>query len=223
MVDSKLVITPSSDIGTFAIEVTCHDGIESASTGFKLTLTNTAPHVSIPDQATTGGVPLSFELPTIDADGHEIFDTVELLGDELSSLDTEHGFYTDGEFWTDYLDQNERWIRDSSHQWFYLLPNGELHQWNGSFDSSRLIATLGTDVYEDPTRLTDPPVIPVRCSVADGLLSVVAETDYSGTVRIRITASDGITVTSTEFRVAVSSSGNSDTDAVFANLAFYES
>ena len=222
MVNSNLIITPSSETGTFAIEVTGHDGVASASTDFTFTLTNNAPELSISDQIATDGVPLSIQLPVLDADGQEIFYTVELLGDELSQLDAEHGFYSDGHYWTNYLGQNERWIRDSDHQWFYLLPGGELHQWNGSFDSSPLIATLTADVYEDPTRLTAPTTIPVTFSVTGGVLTIQAESGYSGTLRMRLTASDGFTVTAAEFRVVVSGSEHSDTDDVFASLAFYD-
>jgi len=222
VVNSNLIITPSSETGTFAIEVTGHDGVASASTDFTFTLTNNAPELSISDQIATDGVPLSIQLPVLDADGQEIFYTVELLGDDFSLLDAEHGFYSDGNYWTNYLGQNERWIRDSDHQWFYLLPGGELHQWNDSFDNSPLIATLSADVYEDPTLLTAPTTIPVTFSVTGGVLTIQAESGYSGTLRMRVTANDGFDVTSIDFRVVVSSSANNNTDTIFANLEFYE-
>lgn len=218
VVDSNLVITPVSDTGTFEIEVTVSDGIDSSSTIFGLELTNAAPELSIADQTATAGVPMMIDLATVDTDGQQLSYTIELLGDELSALDAEYGFHTEGEYWTNYLGQNERWIRDSDNNWFYLQPNGELHRWEGSFDSSPLIITLNSNVYEDPSLLTDSRTVPVTVSNIDGVLHVFAEEGYSGTVLVRVTVSDGYEETTVEFNVAVSGSVTGDTDAVFASF-----
>ncbi|MFT4556854.1 MAG: hypothetical protein ACI92S_002208 [Planctomycetaceae bacterium] len=203
VVDGQLVITTGSQTGMFAIEVIVSDGIESASTSFNVDVTNTAPQLSIADQEATSGVPLEVALPTVDADGQAITYTVEVLGDELSALDNEHGFWSEGNYYDNYLGQGERWIRDADNQWHYLLPNGALHRWGGSFDASPLVAELDNEVYDDPSLLTDPQAVPVSASIEDGVLIITTAEGYVGDVQIRVTASDGFEETSTTFQVTV--------------------
>ncbi|MDA1160297.1 MAG: hypothetical protein O2983_11865 [Planctomycetota bacterium] len=203
VVDGQLVITSGNETGLVEIEVTVSDGEESVSTTFNLEVTNTAPEVVIADQAATSGVPLEVALLAVDADGQALYYTVEVVGDELSVLDNEHGFWSGGNYYDNYLGQNERWIRDASNQWFYLLPDGELHRWEGSFDASPLIASLASEVYDDPSLLTDPQPVPVAASIVDGVLIITPAEGYVGEVQIRITDSDGFAETSTTFQVNV--------------------
>lgn len=210
IVDGQLVISSGSQTGTVNVEVSASDGIESVSTSFSLEVTNTAPEVSIADQVATSGMPLNVELPTVDADGQELVYTVEVLGDELSALDNEHGFWSGGNYYDNYLGQNERWIRDADDQWHYLLPNGELHRWDGSFDTSPLIADLDSDVYDDPSLLTDPHATPVMATIENGVLVITAAEGYVGNVQIRVTASDGFAETSTTFQVNVVADDDDD-------------
>ncbi len=210
IIDGQLVITSGSQTGTFGIEVTVSDGRESASVSFNLEVTNTAPEISITDQNATSGVPLEIELPAVDADGQPIAYTVEVLGDELSALDNEHGFWSGGDYYDNFLGQNERWIRDADNRWFYLLPNGELHQWNDSFDASPLISSLDSEVYDDPSLLTDPQPAQVTVSIEDGILIVTTAEGYVGNVEIRVTASDGFEEVATTFQVYVVADANDD-------------
>ena len=205
VVDGQLVVTPSGQSGTFQVEVTVNDGAATASTTFNVEVTNNAPSVEIADQDLVAGSPLSIQLPATDADGHAIVYTVEVLGDELSALDGEHGFWSDGNYYTNYLGQNERWIRNADNQWHYLLPTGELYRWEGSFETSTLVAQLGSDVYDDPSLLTDPQPAPVIATLEDGVLTILADAGYVGEVEIRLTADDGYTAVSTTFRVIVGS------------------
>tara|TARA_R110002072_G_scaffold13481_2_gene56860 strand:- start:52570 stop:55641 length:3072 start_codon:yes stop_codon:yes gene_type:complete len=226
VVDGQLVITSGNETGSLEIEVTVSDGVESASTSFNLEVTNIAPEVNIVDQNATSGVPLEIELPDQDADGQAIFYNVEVVGDELSVLDNEHGFWSGGNYYDNYLGQNERWIRDAGNQWFYLLSNGELHQWNDSFDASPLIASLGSDVYNDPSLLTDPQPVPVAASIVDGALIITPAEDYVGEVQIRVSASDGFSETSTTFQVNVVANADDDefesVDDVYADWEMLE-
>ncbi len=224
IVDGQLVITSGNETGTVEIEVTVSDGEESASTSFNLEVINTAPEVDIADQVATSGVPLEVALPAIDADGQTIYYEVEVIGDELSVLDDGHGFWSGGNYYDNYLGQNERWIRDADNQWFYLLPNGELHQWNDSFDASPLIANLDSEVYDDPSLLTDPQAVPVTASIEDGILIVTAAEGYVGDVQIRVTASDGFEEVATTFHVNVAADGDDfeSVDDVYAEWDLLE-
>lgn len=224
LVDGQLVISSGSQTGTINIEVIVSDGIESASTSFNVDVTNIAPELNIADQEATSGVPLEVALPTVDADGQAITYTVEVLGDELSALDNEHGFWSGGNYYDNYLGQNERWIRDADNQWFYLLPNGQLHQWNDSFDASPLIASLDSEVYDDPSLLTDPQAVPVTASIEDGILIVTAAEEYVGNVQIRITASDGFEEVATTLNVNVAADDHDfeSVDDVYADWDLLE-
>jgi hypothetical protein len=210
IVDGQLVITSGTQTGAVGIEVTVSDGPESASVSFNVEVTNTAPEVSIADQNATSGVPFEIALPAVDSDGQAITYTIEVLGDELSALDNVHGFWSGGNYYDNYLGQNERWIRDADNQWFYLLPNGELHQWNDSFDASPLIASLDSEVYDDPSLLTDPQAVPVTASIDGGILIVTTAEGYVGDVQIRVTASDGFDEVATTFHVYVAADADDD-------------
>lgn len=226
IVDGQLVISSGSQTGTINIEVAVSDGVDSVSTSFSLEVTNTAPEVSIADQVATSGMPLYVELSTVDADGQELVYTVQVLGDELLTLDNEHGFWSGGNYYDNYLGQNERWIRDSDNQWHYLLPNGELHRWDGSFDTSPLIADLDSEVYDDPSLLTDPQATPVTATIENGVLVITAAESYVGNVQIRVTASDGFAQTSTTFLVNVVADDDDDdfesVDDVYADWDLLE-
>ncbi len=217
IIDGQLQLTAGSQTGSFQIEVLVSDGAETASTTFNLDVTNSEPTLSIGDQIAVAGVPLLIELPTVDADGHAIEYTVEVIGDELSALDAEHGFWADGDYFTNYLGQNERWIRDADNAWHYLLPGGDLYRWEGSFESSTLIAELGSSVYDDPSLLTDPEPADVVASIEAGVLSISAAAGYSGTVQIRVIASDGFASVESTFLVDVQA--DEDVDAAFSDLS----
>ncbi len=217
IVDGQLLLTAGSQTGEFQIEVTFSDGADTAVTVFSLDVTNTEPTLNIGDQVAVAGVPLQINLPTVDADGHDIEYTVEVLGDELSALDAEHGFWSDGEYFTDYLGQNERWIRDANNTWHYLLPNGDLYRWQGSFETNTLIAELGSSVYDDPSLLTDPEPADVIATIENGVLTISAGEGYTGTVQIRVIASDGFGSVESTFQVAVIT--DDDVDAAFSDLS----
>ncbi|WP_166826580.1 hypothetical protein [Thalassoroseus pseudoceratinae] len=216
IVDEQLVITPGTHTGIFQVTVTVSDGSADASTAFQVEVINSLPELEVLDQTMFSGEVLEISLPTTDADRHDISYTVELLGDELTILDKEHGFWHNGNFYTDYLGQNEKWIRDANNIWHYITPSGDLYQWGGSFETSQLIAELGTDVYDDPNHLTDPQPIPVLATVNDGVLNVSAGDSYSGEVIVQIAAFDGYTTVTTTFRITIQSSD--DLDMLFENL-----
>ncbi|MHC4878247.1 MAG: hypothetical protein ACYTGL_17480, partial [Planctomycetota bacterium] len=210
----ELHLTAGGQTGEFQVEVTVFDGVASTTSTFGLEVTNTAPTVSISDQIVATGSPLDIVLPAVDADGQSVSYSVEIIGDELSALDAEHGFWSDGDYFTDYLGQNERWIRDSENTWHYLLPDGNLYRWEGSFEASTLVAELGNDVYDDPALLTDPQPAAVIASFNNNVLTVQANDGYTGTVIIRVIASDGFAESSTTFEVNVLSA--EDFAAAFA-------
>ncbi|MCA9069768.1 MAG: hypothetical protein KDA84_12635 [Planctomycetaceae bacterium] len=203
VIDSQLVVTPGGQIGEFVINVYLTDGVTSDQTEFNVTFTNTPPTITIPDETVVTGQPLLIELPLVDSDGHSITYSVEVLGDPLAALDAEHGFWANGEYYDNYLGQNERWIRDKNYQWHYLLENGDLYRWEGSFENSVLLAQLGSLVYDDPSLLTDPQPLPISTQIENGVLTIVAEEGYVGEVTIRIESFDGFETSYTTFQLVI--------------------
>lgn len=217
IVNGQLVISPQGQTGTFEIEVIVSDGELSASTQFALDVTNSSPELSIEDQTLVSGGSIQLQLPAVDADGHALEYTIEIPGDELSQLDAEHGFWSEGEYWTNYLGNSERWIRDADNVWHYLLPTGELFRWEGSFESSTLVASLDPEVYDDPSLLTDPAPSEITVDIdGNGQLTIAVPSGFTGDVQIQVTVSDGFTEVSTEFFVYVPAMD--ETDEVFAAL-----
>ncbi|MBP86637.1 MAG: hypothetical protein CMJ64_07975, partial [Planctomycetaceae bacterium] len=78
---------------------------------------------------------------------------------ELAQLDQQYGFHFAGSYYTNWGGKNEKWIQDQQSRWFFLLPNGELYQWDsGAGATGTLVASLSTDVYDDPALLHDAPI-----------------------------------------------------------------
>jgi hypothetical protein len=201
-IDGNLQIDAGNQTGPFDVLVVVSDGMASVQTTFQVNVTNTVPVIEVDDQVAVAGIPLVLALPVLDADGHGVTYTVEILGDQLGALDAEYGFWTNGQFYTNYLGVNERWIRDAANQWYFLLPSGALHRWNGSIAGSPLIAQLDAPVYDDPTLLTDPVAPPVFANVENGILTVGSDAGFSGTVSFRVTASDGWDSVADDFSVS---------------------
>ena len=95
------------------------------------------------------------------------------------------------------------------------MPDGGLYRWQGSIAGSTAIAELGSDVYDNPTLLTDPEPTPIVATLNGDGLTIVAPSDYTGQVQIRIMASDGYQAVSQRVRFSVVSA--EDVDAAFAS------
>ncbi len=217
IVNGQLVLTPQGQVGSFDVEVTVSDGALSASTLFAVTVTNQLPELNIGNHHLAPGDVLELQLASEDADGQTLEYSVEWFADEAATLDTQHGFWSAGQYWTDYLGHDERWIRDVNNDWHYLLPGGQLFRWEGSFESSTLLADLGHDFYEDPSLLTDPQPM-VDAVVENGILRLTALENFTGNIEFRIWATDGIdTVQEIILITAAEVSTLAAVDAVFEN------
>ena len=113
------------------------------------------------------------------------------------------------------MGNQERWIRNRNGNWHFLLPDGGLYRWQGSFSNSTEIAQLGSHVYEDPTLLTDPAPAPVIATRTDDGLTMETTDEYTGQISVRINASDGYDTVSQIIQITVIASD--DLDAAFAS------
>ena len=78
--------------------------------------------------------------------------------------DQQRHFYFDSSkglvrnLWEDFLGLDEKWFRGDTNQfgnpWYFLLPNGNLMEWNGfSVSGSNLLANLGPHAWNDFERV----------------------------------------------------------------------
>ena len=146
---------------------------------------------------------------------------VEILENQLWQLDQQLGFYQPlsdyGENWGG---QQERWIRagNDGDAWYYLLPNGDLHRWQGGFDQSPVVASLGTGTYANPELLHDAQQVNASVRIVDGQLLVDPGEGFVGRFTIALTNTQyGRPVTHT-FRVDVLASAGL-VDQALAELA----
>jgi hypothetical protein len=190
-----LTVTSSSQTGTFQFTATASDGSANSDAFFDVVVQSSDLVVDIDDQSIESGESAVLSLPSVNPEnGLTISYDIEVV-DELSALNQEHGFYSNGDFYTNYLGNNERWIRDASDAWHYLMPNGDLFRWEGSFESSTLLAELGSEVYDDPTMLTDAQPLVVSIVYENGVVTITPPEGFVGELTIRVTATDGVSTT----------------------------
>ena len=75
-------------------------------------------------------------------------------------LNQELGLSTDGNYHENWGGANERWIAGEENPWYFITPNGQLHEWGrgtraSMFEDSWVVATLDTKFYDNPTLLTN--------------------------------------------------------------------
>lgn len=69
------------------------------------------------------------------------------------------GLHSDGNYDTNWGGQQEKWVQGNAGNWYYLLPNGQLFQWDnhsvtaGTPLNGQFIANLDTSAYQDPRLL----------------------------------------------------------------------
>lgn len=185
-----LTVTSGLQTGTFNFTASASDGAESVNSIFDVVIADRVLKIDVADQNIESGSAAVFNLPTINPrNGLEIVYEFSIV-DLLYALDQEHGFYASGDFDTNYLGNNERWIRDANDEWHYLLPNGDLYRWEDSFETSPLLAELDSEVYDDPSLLTNAQPIAVVFEYANGQLTVTPPPSFVGQLQLRIEAPD---------------------------------
>jgi hypothetical protein len=210
--------------GTYYLEV---KGFATAQTGsytLNARTRNSAPVLAaIADQ----GMPvrqdaISLSLSAADPDGDRLTFTAAILPSNSSSfpataydLDQRLGLYSTGNYLQNYCGGQEKWLRGAGGKSYYVLPNGELHQWTGAVASSPLVATLGSDYWTNPELLWNAqpaaPAIPadaVTLSVQGNVLTINPRDGLLGDFLVRVVVSDGVYSDAKTFKVTVSNVSN---------------
>ncbi len=196
--------------GTFEVDITTSNGTVQRTQRISVTVeqaSNTVPEIQpISDQIMLhNSAELRVPFVVSDADGHVLVTTATVQQSLEYQLDQQYAFNSSNNYHDNWGGQNERWIRSANpgSPWFYLLPNGDLHLWNNNFADSPLIASPGTDVYDDPQRLTDPQMIPVSAAIDGSDVVVIPGEGFTGSVSVVVSVSDGYDSVATQFSVDV--------------------
>src|SRR5262249_50045002 len=112
---------------------------------------------AIPDQTMSRSQgTLTITLAASDPDGDPLSFAAR-ADTQAYGLEQQYGFYYTGSYYTNSAGLNEKWFASAAHQWYFLLPDGELHHWDGSGSASGpLVATVPTGYYAHPTTLFNP-------------------------------------------------------------------
>jgi autotransporter-associated beta strand protein len=215
VVGSQLTVTrtPTSTISAIVVTATVSDGMLTDSKTFTITVTATAnqpptlapiPNQTIPASQAT----VMLTLMGSDPDGDSL--TYSATAQSLAYvLDQQYDFFTDGNFYQDFLGLNEKWVQSAamSNGWAYILPNGELYEWDGA-SSGTLRGNVGAFYWADPNRLIDVPVNQPHATISvnpvSGALTVTRmPTSTVSAIVVTATVSDGMLTDSKTFIITV--------------------
>ena len=159
---NQLLIEPRAGVsGSCQIRVSVSDGVQAATDTFNLSITNFAPVLTpVADQTIpVGQNSRTVNLSASDADGDTLSYTATILpADPLAQQAYEWGQALRGRYIAN-IDNlhhaGEKWLQAGNGQLYFLLSNGELHQWAGTIAASPLAARFSAAYYADPTLITN--------------------------------------------------------------------
>lgn len=203
---SQLVVTPPAGFtGTLNVEVTASDGKLSSTTTFRVVVSNNPPTLTVPAKVTAAAGARTAAIPVTvsDADGDAVSIRASTNATDSSSLayrlKSTYSLTFSGSYFTNVYRLGEKWLKSEDGLQFYcILPNGELHRYNGSVASltnaSTLIGRLDQSYYDDPSKLWNAaaPAPAGTVSVVNNQVIVTMPQGYRGSVVVDVTVSDGI-------------------------------
>jgi len=152
--------------------------------------------------------PVDVVLPVSDADTpFEGLQVEAIIIEDLAAAAVgEHGLYSQ---WANYGQnwggQNEKWLLAADGGYFFLLPDGQLREWHGSFENSSLIAELTPAFHEAPEKLlaAQPALAAVNI---DGITLTVDPAGVEESFSVRVVVDDGTAQDSQTFGVVINGS-----------------
>ncbi|PQO44102.1 DJ-1/PfpI family protein [Blastopirellula marina] len=207
---NELTVTPVAGfLGDLQLDVAIHLNSAAepvaATKSILVTVANSAPVISpIADQSMSRLVDEIFvPLAATDADGDPIQWSVAVVESLAYQIDQQFQLPLTNDYHDNWAGQNERWLQGAGSVWLYLLPDGSLHQWDGSFATSPLLAQFDASYYDDPALLTEAEALPVAFSIVGDQLVINPADDYFGSFEVVVTATDGLEPVMTQFAVEV--------------------
>ncbi|MCD4824617.1 MAG: choice-of-anchor D domain-containing protein [Phycisphaerae bacterium] len=202
-----LSIQPNlSFVGTFDVRVTATDNTTSPVTDtFSVTVVNDPPTwTDLPgDQLMShNDDTLTVPLAATDADGDTItYTAVVNTSADAYTLKTELGLAIYLPQYNNQFQLNEKWMQSGTGVYYYILPSGEIHQYNVG-----LVGQVAPSYHADPQTLIDlgPMSTPdVQLTIANGQLTIDPPADFEGTFHVDVTAGDGVATAIGSFSVTV--------------------
>src|SRR5262249_36680395 len=209
--DNQLTIDPPSGfVGAFTVQATVTDGIASASRSFTVNVTDMAPVVaSIADQVLRHGqAGTTLALNASDADGDPLTYAAQLRIDGLAGLayqlDQQLNLTSDGNYYTNFQGNGEKWLQGNGGQYF-ILPDGQLRRWRNttySYGVAGLVGTLDPSYYADPSRLWNAQPL-AALALSGNQLTITPSANFPGSGTVAVNVSDGFTTTTQTFGLTV--------------------
>lgn len=196
--------------GTYYIKVTASDGSRTGEQVFALNISSSSPIITpITDKSVVNNSSLNVALQATDPDGDSINWSAKVCND-LEDLDATYSFVTPANYYTNQRGANEKYFQDTNENWYYILPSGDVYKWGLSLAASTKIATVSSQVYTNPQLLTAATGgNSGSVSINGSTLTYVPGSNYTGDVRITVTATDsGGSTSSASFIVTVSNSSS---------------
>jgi hypothetical protein len=100
--------------------------------------------------------------------------------------------------------RGEKWLQQGGGQWYFLLPSGELYQWDGSSQATgTLLGNVGVSYYSDPTLLANPAADQPHAtfSFSGSTLTITRDPDWISGMVITVTTSNDLGSDSKTFNV----------------------
>jgi len=189
--------------GTYFLEVTAFDPVEIGAYTLAVELANNVPVLEpIDDQCIAYEEDaITVTLTATDRDRDPLTCSAAILATgplaELAyELDQELRLYRHSSGYLENLFGAGEKFMASDYGWFFILPNGELYQWEGTIESSIWKATLDAGYHADPTLLHEalPPTVhegDVTLTLDGNRLTIDPADGFVGTFQIRVEVSDG--------------------------------
>jgi uncharacterized protein YkwD len=147
-----------------------------------------------------------------DAAGRAITYQVSVQGNGLPAAIQQLNLHEDSSgFHQNSRGQNEKWLIGSGNAlwgWYEVLQDGTVRPWFGGNSYGAAVATLGASAWANPLSLTSGSAgnaAGITGSVNGNTLTLSGLQNYSGTLQVNVTASDGVGSVSRSFNVNVSS------------------
>lgn len=210
LVGSVLTITPKKPFpDTLVVTVFASDGAATTTEKFNVRMRNEAPVLgSLPNLSVGRAKPFTVNLGGHDPEGDKITYTVK-ISNLYAELKERFGLYSLPSLGYNANSLEEKWIGGADGRYF-VRPNGLLYKYLGSgrvADNSVVVASVGLEVYNNPSILTDFPVKLSQLAsvqIVGSNLIIDPHDSFVGTFTVEVTASDWLNSTKKSFSVTVS-------------------
>jgi hypothetical protein len=210
--------------GSFAVEVDVHNGSTTTAQDFLVAITEQAPTLAaVSTQTVSHTASLAVTLTATEADLNATLTySVRVFTDstptEAYALEQQLGLTFTGNFYQSAYGINAMWLQSTNGSnaahggWYFLLPDGSLHQWDGgttmaTATTSLTVGTLDPPYYANPMLLLNAVPTPapagVAATVTGNTVTFANIGNFTGNLFAIASVSDGIQTTSTTFRITV--------------------